>query len=357
VTAPARPLLARFAVRPLERADLVEVSRLFARALAPTRSGDAQQAAWFARTLLDHPWADPEIPSLVCEAPDGRIVGFIGAATRRMRVAGRPVRAAWAAHLSTDPELASGAPGGLLLRRFLAGPQDLSVGDTASVRVREMWEAAGGATDDAASIAWFAPFRRVRAGLSLTGGLGPWGRRLAPLASAARRLPVRVGEPALPDGLRCERLTPAAMVGALPDLAADRALVADYDEAYLTWLLAAAAEEPPGGVTARMVLRGDRPVGWYVLRPVRGGMTTVLEVQARDRDMDDVVGAMFADARAAGAAGIRGRLDPGMLEPVAARGSLFHPVYRVIVHSRDPDVLQAVHGRRAALSRLLGEWW
>jgi hypothetical protein len=98
-------------------------------------------------------------------------------------------------------------------------------------------------------------------------------------------------------------------------------------------------------------------VGWYVLRPVRGGMTTVLEVQARDRDMDDVVGAMFADARAAGAAGIRGRLDPGMLEPVAARGSLFHPVYRVIVHSRDPDVLQAVHGRRAALSRLLGEWW
>jgi hypothetical protein len=220
-----------------------------------------------------------------------------------------------------------------------------------------MWEAAGGATDDAASIAWFAPFRRVRAGLSLTGGLGPWGRRLAPLASAARRLPVRVGEPALPDGVRRERLTPAAMVAALPDLSADRALVADYDEAYLAWLLAAAAEEPPGGLTARMVLRGDRPVGWYVLRPVRGGMTTVLEVQARDRDMDDVVGAMFADARAAGAAGIRGRLDPGMLEPVAARGSLFHPVYRVIVHSRDPDVLHAVHGRRAALSRLLGEWW
>jgi hypothetical protein len=344
-------------VRPLERTDLVAVSRLFARALAPTRAGDAEQAAWFARTLLDHPWADPEIPSLVCEAPDGRIVGFIGAATRRMRMGGRPVRAAWAAHLSTDPDLTSGAPGGLLLRRFLAGPQDLSVGDTASVRVREMWEAAGGATDDAASVAWFAPFRRVRAGLSLTGGLGPWGRRLAPLASAARRLPVRTGAPALPEGLRCVPLTPAAMVAALPDLTADRALVPDYDEGYLAWLLDAAAGEPPGGLAARMALRGDRPVGWYVLRPVRGGMTQVLEVQARDRDMDDVVGAMFAEARAAGAAGIRGRLDAGMLEPVAARGSLFHPVYRVIVHSRDAEVLDAVRARRASMSRLLGEWW
>ena len=68
--------------------------------------------------------ADLEIPRRGRGAR-GAIVGFIGAATRRMRLGDRPVRVAYAAHLSTDPDLASGAPGGLLLRRFLSGAQDL----------------------------------------------------------------------------------------------------------------------------------------------------------------------------------------------------------------------------------------
>jgi hypothetical protein len=358
VSAPARPLLARFAVRPLDRGDLPAVSRLFARALAPTRPSPAEQAAWFARTLLDHPWVDPEIPSLVCEAPDGAIVGFIGAAARRMRLGDRPIRVAYAAHLSSDPALASGAPGGLLLRRFLAGPQELSVGDTASARVRQMWEAAGGEGDDTASVSWFHLFHPVRAGLSMAGGLGPWGRRVAPLARAARRLPARSGGgPGLAEGLRTEMLTPAAMVAALADVMADRLLVPDYDEGYLAWLLGAVAEEPPGGILARMVLRGDRPIGWYVVRPSRGGVARALDVRARARDLDDVVGAMFAGVRALGAAGLRGRLDPGMLEPVSARRCLFHPIHRVVMHARDAEVLRAVRDRRAALSPLLGEWW
>ena len=344
-------------MRPLDRGDLPAVSRLFARALPPKRPNATEQAAWFARTLLDQPWADPEIPSLVCEAHDGAIVGFIGAATRRMRLGDRPVRVAYAAHLSTDPDLASGAPGGLLLRRFLSGPQDLSVGDTASARVRQMWEAAGGEGDDAASVSWFHLFHPIRGGLSIAEGLGSWGRRVGPLARAARRLPIRGGGPGLPEGLRTEMLPPAAMVATLPDVTADRLLVPDYDEAYLAWLLGAVAEESPGGVLARMALRGDRPIGWFVVRPSPGGVARVLDVRTRDRDLDDVVGAMFAGVRALGAAGLRGRLDPGMLEPVSARRCLFHVGHRVVVHGRDAEVLRAVRDRRAALSRLLGEWW
>ena len=55
-------------------------------------------------TLLDSPWADPELPSLV--AIDGNeIVGMIGSNVRRMRFDDRPVRMVCSAHLLSHPRV------------------------------------------------------------------------------------------------------------------------------------------------------------------------------------------------------------------------------------------------------------
>ena len=62
--------------------------------------------AHFARTFLDHPWADPEIPSLVCEAADGRICGFIGCHVRGSSSTAAPIRVACGGQLVTDPDRA-----------------------------------------------------------------------------------------------------------------------------------------------------------------------------------------------------------------------------------------------------------
>lgn len=346
---------ARLSVRPIEHEDLPRVSALFGRTLEPTRPTLDEQAAWFAATLLDHPWADPEIRSLVCEGEGGRIVGFLGVASRRMLFDGEPVRVAYTAHLVTDPDLPSGYAGGLLIRRFHGGAQDLAVSDTASPRVRELVEAAGGRADDAASVSWFALFRPVRGGLSLASGAGGIGRLVRPVARAFTHLPVRRRVTPTP-GLTTRPFTVAAALEARPVLDRPWRLVPDYDPEYLGHLMRAIAEEP-GEILARLVCRGDRAVGWFVVRMRGGDIAKVLDVRAAPREMDPVVGAMFAAVRDGGAAGLRGRLDPGIVEAVSSRGALFHVVHRVLFHSRREDLRRAVLDRSAALSPLLGEWW
>src|SRR3546814_9637496 len=54
-----------------------------------------------------------------------------------------------------------------LVRRFLTGPQDLSLTDTSNDMSRRMWEAAGGAVVAGCSFDWFRPIRPVRALLQI----------------------------------------------------------------------------------------------------------------------------------------------------------------------------------------------
>jgi hypothetical protein len=63
-------------IRPIERADLEALFERTMRSGRPEPPPGARRL--FERTLLDNPWADSEIPSLVYKAGDGRILGFIG---------------------------------------------------------------------------------------------------------------------------------------------------------------------------------------------------------------------------------------------------------------------------------------
>ena len=75
-------------IRPLARGDLEQVADLYARIARPRDAAPPRLLAdHFADTLLDQPWADPEIPSLVYDE-DGQIRGFIGSHVRRFELDG-----------------------------------------------------------------------------------------------------------------------------------------------------------------------------------------------------------------------------------------------------------------------------
>ena len=91
--------------RPLAAGDLAAVGALFLRQLGkPGIESAADARELLRRTLVDDPWADDAIPSLVSVAPDGTIVGFIGSSVRHVRLDGEPLRAAYASHLVADPD-------------------------------------------------------------------------------------------------------------------------------------------------------------------------------------------------------------------------------------------------------------
>jgi hypothetical protein len=157
------------AIRPLERQDIPQIASLIEFRLG---SGSLIHSPglerFLERTLLDYPWADPEIPSLVYDGTD-RIRGFIASQVRRMRYDGEAIRLACVSHLVADPTMHK--PVGALLRRMLSGSQDLTLTDTATERVSQMWERLGAERAYVGSVRWlrvFGPLSYVvHAGCSL----------------------------------------------------------------------------------------------------------------------------------------------------------------------------------------------
>jgi hypothetical protein len=133
-----------------------------------------------------------------------------------------------------------------------------------------------------------------------------------------------------------------------------------YDARALAWLLEQTARKTCfGPLRARAVLDGARRlVGWYLYYVVKGGVSEVVQLAARNGSFDGVLQRLLADAWRHGAAAVRGRLDPRHARELAKR----HCWLRTdgtwtLVHSRHADIMAAIHQGDAFLSRLEGEWW
>jgi hypothetical protein len=315
--------------------------------------------------LLDQPWADETVPSLVYTYGDGSIVGFLGSSVRRGRFDGRPIRIGCAGQLVAHPDARHRAVGAMLVRAYLDGDQDLTITDTGSDTIRRLWILLGGQMVHLGCLTWVRVLRpwalaerflRERRG-SRRGALPTW------ILAAADGATTKWIPAAAPPGeaeLPSEALTPAALTEQLKAMAAGVRLYVDYDEHYLTWLFGEIGAMPAlGTLVARSVRAHDcRPLGWYLYYLLPGGISRVLQVAAEEREAARVVDHMFAHAWSGGAAGLVGRVEPRLLEPLASRRSLMlYAGPAALVHSRDPEIIGAITSGKSLLSRLDGEWW
>ena len=136
--------------RALAPGDLPAVADLYARVMRSEPRAPASLVRAFEQFLLESPTQDPEITSLVAESDD-KIVGFLGVHARRMVFQGEPIRGAVSGQLVAE---AGGPVGVLLMRKFLAGPQDFSVTDGATAFIRRVWESLGGDTLHLPCVRW-----------------------------------------------------------------------------------------------------------------------------------------------------------------------------------------------------------
>lgn len=348
-------------IRPLERADLPAVAALYAsfQEWDPVATQPAL-VAYYARTMLDYPSVDAEIPSLVYEDPDDGVVGVLGSNIRRFAYGDRTIRMASGGPLVVHPAHRPRGVGALLLRRYLAGPQDLTSDDRAIDQVHGMLLRMGGETLVGASIGWsllVAPAGFV-AGAVARRAL----RRDAPPAAkligrvdafAERRLapPPRFGA--------AEPLTNAALIDLVERLRRPFPLRPSYDDAHLTWLFGEMeAANVDGRLVRRLVRAGDgRPAGSFVMYVAAHGIAETIQLAAAEPDVELVLQHLIHEAVEAGAVEVRGRYEHHLLSSLRRRRCRVVPIDWSALHTRDPELLAAVHGGRALLTRLDGEWW
>ncbi len=354
-------------IRPMLQEEIPKVAELYKFVdKSDWRIPPQELPRWLDRTLFGHPWADPEIPSLVY-VEDSEILGFVGSHVRRMRFDGQPIRMAAAGPLIAHPDVRKHGVGARLQRSFFTGPQDLTITDGASDEIRQIFELVGGQMMHPSSMVWarvFRPFsymgnRVLHSNVHLRERVKPLTGQLLraldmPTSHAGRYFAAPVSADTTD-----ELLTPELLLEHMPLITRSLRLAPDYDQQMLEWLFAELHHNRTWGTPHRRLVRNERGrvLGWYVYYALAGEGCQLLQLAAHDRHEGPVLDNLLAHAIAHGGAAVQGRVEGRLLPELAHRGALFRFSPRSLIFTRNSDLLGAVTSGHALLTRLEGEWW
>jgi hypothetical protein len=330
----------------------------------PHIADDDELRVAFEQMFLSRPLADPSIPSLVIEGADGAVLGFIGSLVHRMRFEERPVRLACSSSLVVSPRVRQLGAGGLLLRKYLAGPQDLTITDTAGAATERIWKSLGGSMYHLGSVNWLHPLHPLRTVV----GAGLWrlGRhRWLPLArpfcgplDAVYSRFNNTGRTSDAENHVEEPLTPQLLIDHLCLGPQRFRLRPDYDAESLGVLFDQVGRSRANGRLVKNLVRGARgePLGWYIasLRP--SGIYHILHLAAAPGNEERVFRHVLRVAEDLGATAVAGRLEPWLLEILPRRVIMFSHL-RYLFHSRSAAICDAIGSSEAMLTGLEGDIW
>ena len=344
--------------------DVPGVVALFERVYPQQRWPSREACAdYFREIFFGNPWRDLDLPSWVAEQ-SGTPVAFAGVLPRRMMFGSRALRVAVGCQFMIHPESRHSLLALQLVRKILAGAQDLFVTDGSNEQARHVWRGIGLTVPILQNLDWTRLLRPARYALTLLDKA----RRRHPLLVAARApcaladaLAARVHPNRFDraDEELCDRALEAP--GMLSHLAefSPCGLRSAHDLESLRWLLAQAARKVRHGqLRARAVHERGRLLGWFIYYARAGTVNEVLQLAAREGGFERVLQRLFRDAWLHGATALRGRLDPSHLQQLSDRHCwLRREGGWTLIHSRHGEVVAAIERGAASLGRLDGEWW
>jgi hypothetical protein len=353
-------------VRAVEPAHVSGIARLFHKTFRGGRGAPpASLSAYFHALLFEHPWRDMELPSLVHVSAVGSVDGFMGVLPQSMTIGGKPVRAAIAGMLMADEPQKNPLTGARLLRAFFAGPQDISISETANPLSHGMWTRLGGSVLPLHSMEWFKVLRPFGAAAAVLSHGAPAAKILSPFASASdallsrfKRNPFRFELPASAALIRGEDADEDRFIACALRFAAQFELRPCWNKTVLRWLLTkAAVKESHGPMMRRLVYgKGDAPIGGYIAYMRPKGVAWVLQILAEPGRAGPVLDNLAAYAHGHGAVALRGKTHPLLMEPLLTRGCLFLHRSSTLVHARDASLMAAA-SRNGLINGLAGETW
>lgn len=353
-------------IRPFTEADIDAVAELHRQLLSQHSPSPALQEAYrgyFREVYLNHPWIGAGYESLVYEAQDGAVVGFIGIIPRPLKYNGEPVMAAISSPFMVHPQHRSTLAGIQLMRAFLNGPQALSIADQANHATRRLWEGLGGRTSLSYSVQWYRALRPTAFLLSRLSDerqrtlpvrmLRPLARGVDRCLRVSDRFPFAVKP--TPEMVR-EPLTAAALLDWFRDHLPERPLRPNFDLDSLEWTLA--RDRFTAGAVRRTALRdaGGTVRGCYLYNATPGGDAEVLFLAARKGFGEKVYECLAYDAHADGAVAITGHTDPEFMPPEPDGQFYLQGKNRwMLFASNRPELVEAFQPGRMLMTRLIGE--
>jgi hypothetical protein len=353
-------------VRPLVPADVPAVAGLFQRILRKT-SAPATPAlqAYLAEIFLGDE-RDPDITSNVYVRDNGTVAGFMGVMSMRMLVDSKPVRAAICGSFMVDGHASDPFAGARLMRAFLAGPQDISLSETANDISTAMWRKLNAAILADHSLEWLRILRPAAFLAEMAAGALPGGRLLSllgrPLDWLARqeRLAARWWRPIAPESALpsedADEETTAALFVTLTEGFAARPQWKPEELRHM--LVHARRKALYGGMARRVVrMRNGRPVGLFLYYGDPGRIGRAIQILAAPGQTGAVIDSMLAHADERGLAALRGRTMPVQLQAMLGGPFLFLHASSSIAHARDRALLEPFLAGRAFFNGFAGESW
>jgi GNAT superfamily N-acetyltransferase len=346
-------------IRPLERNDLPRVDELLAASL-PAWRGDP---AFLAASLLDHPWFEDDLPSLVAVDDDDTVLGFLGVQVRRLRAGGEVLRGVCGSHLVVAPGSRGRGVGSALIRRLMAGPQAATWTDAASDSVLRMCRSVGGHLDHSRACDWMLVLRP--AGWLARVGAARMGNGPNEATAAVSAIPLGILRPGFArrsvavtaPGVTGEDVGTEKLVEHLPVIGRRFAVRVDYDKPYLDNLFAQ-IEALHGSFVRRLVRREGVPVGWYVHVPSGKRGARVLHLAAiSEEEMSTVLDELLAHARELRLAAVAGRAGPPMWDALRHRSAVLGFARQPVIHARDAQLRANLSTSSSLLTQLDGEWF
>jgi hypothetical protein len=356
-------------VRPFAAADLSQVATLYKHTLL-NQEGTPSAALrdYFRSFYLDGPFRHADMPSLVHLDDRGAVSAFIGVHTVPYLIGDRPIRAAFCGALMSREEDRDPMAGARLLKAFLAGPQDVSMSETAIAVTQAMWAKLRGSTIPGYSLDWFRILRPAGFAHALANRKLPALAALSPLSRMADRLLGRrreastlvalLPEPA-PAGLTTTDAGLDEFAALMRRTSANVTARPDWDNGYLEHVLETARHKPAYGAPVVMVVRtrSGEALGGFFYHLGAGGIGRVLQIAAMPGHGGTVLDRLFADAHERGAAGLRGRSQPWLIEASTSRQMIFATNAASVIHTRDPAIGAPFMAGDCVLNGLAGESW
>lgn len=358
-------------VRPFAVKDLDTVADMFQRLLRRSKAPVSEDLrAYLRQMFLDVSNVDPDIPSKVHVRDDGSVSGFLGVIPLSMQHEGKPVRVAICTSFVSEDRDDDPFAGARLLRDVLAGPQDLSFGETADDVSTEMWRKTRGKVLASYSLEWIRVLRPASFALTMAAGkssgiLGV----LKPLSTMADCFIAQRGE-----GRSWSRYTPhmekadafvtddasdTEFANVSLDLLKSFSLRPNWSHDTLLSMLGHAQRKALHGERMQRIVktRSGKPVGLFLYYGNPGNIGRTVQIMATPGQEGVVIDRLFRDAFDRGLVAIRGRTQPAVLEAMIGKKCAFLHASSSVVHSRNPDILKSATDGTAFLNGLAGESW